>query len=252
MFFYDKFEAILFTGRDVGMAKRKSRFSKFLGALTGTPYDKLLKQVEKITDVFENDKELSKEVRRFVKIIIKTHREGRIDDDEHDLLIEELEDIDPEGRSFDKINDEEEYYTGDEVPDTPSVKVGKNIDLDSLMRKKSDQFTGSYGRDEFDSYRDKMALEFAEESKNAVEEGYNVRSNSNVDPTGRVFRDDEEDALETKRRIAVESGFIDEKEEEEEGEYTVDEDGVEWFQDEVGEWWYREPGEEDWLPAAEE
>ena len=28
------------------MAKRKSRFSKFLGALTGTPYDKLLKQVE--------------------------------------------------------------------------------------------------------------------------------------------------------------------------------------------------------------
>ena len=43
--------------------------------------------------------------------------------------------------------------------------------------------------------------------KNAVKEGYQDRSNTNVDPTGRVFRDDEDDALETKRRIAIESGL---------------------------------------------
>ncbi len=231
------------------MAKRKSRFSKFLGALTGTPYDKLLKQVEKLPDVHEGDKELSKEIRRFMKIITKAHKEERIDDDEHDLLIEELEDIDPEGRTFNKINEEEEFYSGEGVPDTPNVKVGKNIDLDSLMRKKSDQFTGSFGRSEFDEYREKMALQFAEESKEAVVEGYSSRTN--VDPTGRVFRDDEEDALETKRRIAVESGLIDENEESDDDNYSVDEDGVEWFQDEDGEWWYREPGEEDWMPSEE-
>ncbi|HJM45298.1 MAG TPA: hypothetical protein QF644_05055 [Candidatus Poseidoniaceae archaeon] len=234
------------------MAKHKSRFSKFLGALTGTPYDKLLKQIEKIPDNIEEDRALAKEIRRYVKIIVKAHKEERIDDDEHDLLIEELEDIDPEGRTFDKINDEEEYYSSEGVPDTPSVKMGKNIDLDSLMRKKSDQFTGSYGREEFDTYREKMALEFAEESRNAVEEGYVDRSKTNVDPTGRVFRDDEEEALETKRRIAIESGLIDDEESiEESDDYSVDDDGVEWFRDENDEWWYREPGEDEWLPAEE-
>ena len=234
------------------MAKHKSRFSKFLGALTGTPYDKLLKQIEKIPDNIEEDRALAKEIRRYVKIIVKAHKEERIDDDEHDLLIEELEDIDPEGRTFDKINDEEEYYSSEGVPDSPSVKMGKNVDLDSLMRKKSDQFTGSYGREEFDTYREKMALEFAEESRNAVEEGYVERSNTNVDPTGRVFRDDEEEALETKRRIAIESGLIDDEENvEESDDYSVDDDGVEWFRDENDEWWYREPDEDEWLPAEE-
>ena len=234
------------------MAKRKSRFSKFIGALTGTPYDKLLKQIENLSDSFEDDRQLSKEIRRFMKIIVKAHKEERIDDDEHDLLIEELEDIDPEGRSFDKINDDEEYYTTEGVPDAPSVKMGKNIDLDSLMRKKSNQFTGSFGREEFDTYREQMALEFAEESRTAVEEGYSDKNEVNIDPTGRVFRDDEEDALETKRRIAIESGLINETEEfEEDEEYTVDEDGVEWYEDETGQWWYREPDDDDWYPAQE-
>ena len=76
------------------MAKRKSRFSKFLGALTGTPYDKLLKQIEKLPEINEDDKDLSKEIRRFVKIITKAHKDERIDDEENDLLVKELEDID--------------------------------------------------------------------------------------------------------------------------------------------------------------
>ena len=252
MFFYDKFEGTLLTKRSVRMAKRKSRFGNFISALTGTPYDKLLKQIENLPDSFKEDRELSKEIRRFMKIIVKAHKEERIDDDEHDLLIEELEDIDPEGRNFDKINEEEEYYTNEGVPDTPSVKMSKNIDLDSLMRKKSNQFTGSFGREEFDTYREQMAREFAEESKSAVEEGYSDKTETNIDPTGRVFRDDEEDALETKRRIAIESGLINETDDlEEEEEYTVDEDGVEWYEDENGQWWYREPDEDDWYAAQE-
>ncbi|RAH15177.1 MAG: hypothetical protein CMB56_003420 [Methanobacteriota archaeon] len=251
MFFYDKFEAVLLTKRSFPMVKRKSRFSKFIGALTGTPYDKLLKQIENLPDVLEDDRQLAREIRKFMKIIVKANKEGKIDDDEHDLLIEELEDIDPEGRTFDKINDEDdEYYSTEGVPDAPSVKTGKNIDLDSLMRKKSNQFTGSFGREEFESYREQMALEFAEESRNALEEGYSNKSDNNIDPTGRVFRDDEEDALETKRRIAIESGLINETENLEE-EYTVDEDGVEWYEDENGQWWYREPDENDWYPAEE-
>ena len=115
------------------MVKRKGRFSKFIGALTGTPYDKLLKQIEKLPEINEEDRDLSKEIRRFVKIIVKAHKEEKIDDDEHDLLIEELEDIDPEGRTFDKISEDEEYYTGEGVPDTPNVKVSKNVDLDSIQ-----------------------------------------------------------------------------------------------------------------------
>ena len=60
------------------------------------------------------------------------------------------------------------------------------------------------------------------------------------------------DALETKRRIAVESGLINENEDYEDDEnYSVDEDGVEWYQDEDGQWWYREPDEDDWVAAEE-
>ena len=103
-----------------------------------------------LPEINENDKDLSKEIRRFVKIITKAHKDERIDDDEHDLLVEELEDIDTDGRIFDKLNEEEEFYSGEGVPDTPTEKVGKNVDLDSLMRKKSDQFTGSFGRSEFE------------------------------------------------------------------------------------------------------
>ena len=37
-----------------------------------------------------------------------------------------------------------------------------------------------------------------------------------------------------------------EEEEEYDGNYSIDEDGVEWFEDEDGYWWYREEGAEDW------
>ena len=183
------------------MAKRKGRFGKFIGALTGTPYDRLLKQIGKLIDDNEDDRELTRAVNQMSKMTSRMRKEERIDDDEHDLLMEELEDIDPDGRTFERMNEEEAYYTGEGVPDAPTMRAGKNVNLDELMKKKADVFTGSFGREEFEEYREKMAQDFAEESREAVNEGYSQRGSA--DPTGRVFRDDEEEALETKRRIAV-------------------------------------------------
>ena len=37
-----------------------------------------------------------------------------------------------------------------------------------------------------------------------------------------------------------------EEEEEYDGNYSIDEDGVEWFEDEDGYWWYREEGQTEW------
>ena len=34
--------------------------------------------------------------------------------------------------------------------------------------------------------------------------------------------------------------------------YSIDEDGTEWFQDDDGYWWYRPEGEPDWLPWEED
>ena len=34
------------------MAKKKGGFGRFLGAIAGTPYERLLKQVDKIVDQF--------------------------------------------------------------------------------------------------------------------------------------------------------------------------------------------------------
>jgi len=228
------------------MAKRKGRFGKFIGALTGTPYERLLKQIRKLIDENEEDSELSNAVRRMSKMISSVHTEGRIDDEEHDLLMEELEELDPDGRTFDRMDEEEEYYTAEGVPDAPAMRAGKNVNLDQLMKKKGGSFTGSFGRDEFEEYREKMAQDFIEESRDAVNQGY--RQRASADPTGRVFRDDEEEALETKRRIAVESGLISDEESDEDDNYYVDEDGVEWFRDEDGDWWYREQGETEWKP----
>ena len=229
------------------MAKKKGRFGKFLGALTGTPYDRLLKQVENITDSHEGDRELSRAVKRMVGTVTNAYKDDRIDDDEHDILMEELEDIDPDGRTFNRMSDEEEYYSGEGVPDAPTLKTGRNVNLDDLMKKKTGSFTGSFGKEEFEEYREKMARDFVEESREAANEGYQQRSGS--DPTGRVFRDDEEEALETKRRIAVESGLIDNEAEGDDEDYFVDDDGIEWFRDEGGDWWYREPEQTEWMPS---
>ena len=63
-----------------------------------------------------------------------------------------------------------------------------------------------------------------------------------------------------KRRIAEESGIAnpsaepepEEVEEEYDGNYSIDEDGVEWFEDEDGYWWFREEGQTEWQPYDED
>jgi len=72
-----------------------------------------------------------------------------------------------------------------------------------------------------------------------------------------VFGDENQDLDQLKQQISKESGLIDpnaegEEEEEEDLEgYSVDEDGVEWFEDEDGYWWYRSEGQEDWQAYEE-
>ena len=41
------------------MAKKKGGFGRFLGAITGTPYERLLKQVDKLVDQYDDDEELA-------------------------------------------------------------------------------------------------------------------------------------------------------------------------------------------------
>jgi len=81
-----------------------------------------------------------------------------------------------------------------------------------------------------------------------------------------VFGGAEEDVDDAKRRIAEESGManpaapvveevedvVEEEEEEYDGNYSIDEDGVEWFEDEDGYWWYREEGQTEWQPYDED
>ena len=226
------------------MAK-KGGFGRFLGGLAGRPYDKLMSRLEKIADDFTGDA-LAAECDKFVKVVKRTHDDEQIDEEEHDLLIEEVEEIHPDGKTYGRLGDDsEEFYDGDELPDAPELNVGRNVNLDELMRSKEGAFTGSFGRDEYEEYRQKMAEDFFTESDEAVASGDHEDLQSQ-DPGNRVFHDVEDEARDLKRKIAEEMGI--ETEEEEDESYRVDEDGTEWWQDDDGAWWYRPKGEEDWYP----
>ena len=250
----DKYQTYARYQAGINMAKKKGGFGRFVGALAGTPYDRLMKLIEKTVNQNDDD-DLAREITKLSKIIEQNYADDKIDADEHDILMEELEDFDPEERKFMKVNDEEDefYSEGDDVPDAPKLRLGKSINLDELMKPKDDVARGSFGKDEFEEYRSRMKDEFFAESEAAIKEGY--RERKGTDPTGRVFGDAEDEALETKRRIAEEVGIIEEDEyedeEDEDESYQIDEDGTEWWEDEEGDWWYREPGEEDWKPYEE-
>ncbi len=96
---------------------------------------------------------------------------------------------------------------------------------------------------------------FFADSDDAVRKGDHE---AEIRTENRVFADDEQDLDQLKQQISKESGLVDpnaeddEEEEEEDLEgYSVDENGVEWFEDEDGYWWYREEGQEDWQPYEE-
>ena len=226
------------------MAK-KGGFGRFLGGLAGRPYDKLMNRLEKIAEEFTGDA-LATECDKFVKVVKRTHDDEQIDEEEHDLIMEEVEEIHPGGKTYSRLGDDsEEFYDGDEIPDAPELNVGRNVDLDQLMSSKSGSFTGSFGRDEYEEYRQKMAEDFFHESDEAVASGDHEDLQSQ-DPGNRVFHDVEDEARDLKRQIAEEMGIETEKETDD--STRTDEDGTEWWQDDDGAWWYRPQGEEDWYP----
>ena len=100
-----------------------------------------------------------------------------------------------------------------------------------------------------------MTDEFYKESDDAIRQGDH---DAEIRTSNRVFGGAESDVDDAKRRISEESGMADpgamEEEEDEEIEegYSIDENGVEWFEDEDGYWWYREEGQADWQPYDEE
>ena len=233
------------------MAKKKGGFGRFIGALTGTPYERLLKQVDKLVSEHEDDdRKLARTLQKLVKIVGENYEEENIDEEEHDLIIESIEEVDPENRSFDKLSEDEDSFYSGAVPDAPELKLGKRKTLDELMQSKGDEFVGSYGRDEFEEFKSKMTDDFFAESDDAIRKGDHE---AEVAKENRAFGDEDEELEQLKQQISKESGLVDPNAEDEENleGYSVDEDGVEWFEDEDGYWWYREEGQDDWQPYDE-
>ena len=234
------------------MAKKKGGFGRFIGALTGTPYERLLKQVDKLVSEHEDDdRKLARTLQKLVKIVGENYEEENIDEEEHDLIIESIEEVDPENRSFDKLSEDEDSFYSGAVPDAPELKLGKRKNLDELMQSKGDEFVGSYGRDEFEEFKSRMTDDFFAESDDAIRKGDHE---AEVAKENRAFGDEDEELEQLKQQISKESGLVDPNAEDEEEDlegYSVDEDGVEWFEDEVGYWWYREEGQDDWQPYDE-
>ena len=231
------------------MAKKKGRLGRIFGAITGSPYERLMKQVDKLVETSDNDRTLGKNLVKLVKITGQNYEEEKIDEEEHDLIIEAVEDVDPQNRVFGKVSeDEDSFYMGDS-PEAPELNLGKRKNLDQLMKSKGNEFTGSYGRDEFQEFRDKMTQEFLEESDKAVRDGDH---SANIGTVNRVFADVDDEVQQLKKSISEETGMEDPNAEEELPDgYSIDEDGTEWFEDEDGYWWYRLVGEDEWLPHDE-
>ena len=72
------------------MAKKKGGFGRFLGAITGTPYERLLKQVDKLVDQYDDDEELADQLEALVDQAGDAYEEETIDEEEHDLIIEAI------------------------------------------------------------------------------------------------------------------------------------------------------------------
>lgn len=231
------------------MAKKKGRLGRLFGAITGSPYERLIKQVDKLVETSDDDRILGKNLLKLVKITGQNYEEEKIDEEEHDLIIEAIEEIDPQNRTFGKVSDDEDsFYMGDS-PEAPELNLGKRKNLDQLMKSKGNEFTGSYGRDEFEEFRNKMTQDFLDESDKAVRDGDH---SANIGTVNRVFADVDDEVQQLKKSISEETGMEDPNAEDDLPDgYSIDEDGTEWFEDEDGYWWYRLVGEDEWLPHDE-
>lgn len=242
----------------VTMAGKKRKAGGFRDRLVGSAYERLEKKLDKLDRQFASDPDqMAHQVKQFTKEVQRSQKEGRVDEEEHDLLMEMAEDHDPHEREFPRLVDDlDEFYDGD-MPTTPELEFGKDVNLDTLMKSKKDSFGSSFGRDEYEEYREKMSDEFLWESDEAASEGLHKEAQ---EPGGRVFHDVADEVSEAKARIVAEleeenqGSFGDSGDDSsysEDESYRVDENGVEWWQDEDGIWWYREPGWEEWAEYYE-
>jgi hypothetical protein len=230
------------------VARKKKGFGKFLGSLTGSAYDRTIRQIDKVVGENEGD-DLDHELNGLARSVRRFFEEGNISAEEHDLLLEAIEEVHPEGTIFTKLEDEEEeVYDETNMPDAPELELGGPVNLDELMSSSGDG-QGSWGTDEYDDYKHKMADEFYRDSDDAIASGDHGRMRSQ-DPGHRVYHDVEEEAETVKREILEEQGVELPAEEVDEDHYT-DDDGVEWWKDDDGQWWYRPKGEQDWFPWDE-
>ena len=232
------------------MAGKKRGLGGFIGGLTGTPYDRLSRHIEK-TAANTKKGDLGKELTKIVKIVRREYEQENLDEEEHDLLVEDIETAHPGGRTFPKLlSDSDEFYDDENMPDAPELELGGPVNLDELMRGPSDTSQGSWGSDEYDEYKREMAEEFYKDSDEAIASGDHNQMQSQDPVAGRVFHNVEDTASEVKKDILREQGVDVDSEEEDEGEdYYVDDDNVEWWRDDDGAWWFREPGQDDWYPG---
>ena len=153
------------------MAKKKGGLGRIFGAITGSPYERLLKQVEKLAKENKGDEgKLARHLKKLVQIVSQNFKEENIDEEEHDLIIEAIEEADPKGRSFPKLSEEEDAFYAGDAP-APELKRDKRKNLDDLMTASGKEFVGSYGRDEFDEFKARMTDEFYAESDEAIAAG---------------------------------------------------------------------------------
>ena len=231
------------------MAGKKRGLGGFIGGLTGTPYDRLSRHIEK-TAANTKKGDLGKELTKIVKIVRREYEQENLDEEEHDLLVEDIETAHPGGRTFPKLlSDSDEFYDDENMPDAPELELGGPVNLDELMRGPSDNSQGSWGSDEYDEYKREMAEEFYKDSDEAIASGDHEQMQSQDPVAGRVFHNVEDTASEVKKDILREQGVDVDSEEEEDEDYYVDDDNVEWWRDDDGAWWFREPGQDDWYPG---
>ena len=202
------------------MAKKKGGIGRFIGAITGTPYERILKQVDKLVSEYGNDeRKLAKNLKKLVSIVTENYENENIDEEEHDLLIEAIEEVDPDGRSFSKVSEDDDSFYSGAVPDAPELNLGKRENLDDLMQSKGNEFVGSYGRDEFEEFKARMTNDFFAESDEAIRKGDHE---AEIRTENRVFSDEQEELEQLKQQISQESGMVDPNAEEEEEEQDVE------------------------------
>ena len=94
----------------------------------GHAYEKLLKQIAKLeTDHADDDKKLARKLGDLVDDVIAAYEEEEIDGEEHDLLMDAIEDADPDERTFDRLEDDGDAFYDETclTPRTSRRAVGR-------------------------------------------------------------------------------------------------------------------------------